>query len=51
MRLTDAEIIEIIQAYAKAKQYIVKLEGIIEFLRNELNDRTNRKKSRCNKRI
>lgn len=49
--MTDAEIIEIIQAYVKARQEIIELQSVIEYLRGKLNDRTNRKKSGCNKRI
>lgn len=43
-KLTDAEIIEIIQAYVKARQEIIELQSVIEYLRGKLNDRRNRKK-------
>lgn len=38
-RLTDAEIIELIRAYAKLKAENEQLLGHIEFLRNKLNER------------
>lgn len=42
--LTDAEIIEIIQAYVRAREEIIELQSVIEYLRGKLNDRRNRKK-------